>query len=280
MEFVHCNSNDKAYQRGLNQLLSTVFQDFSFWLDQDLWDQRYESFAIVEDGLFVANICVFHTDILCRGQRRRALSLGAVCTLPAYRGRGYSRALMERILAQYPQTPMYLSANPSVLAFYPRFGFRRVTEMLPALSQCIDNDVSACKLAYGDPRIWAHVRDRVNFSPTLDCANTDTVTMFDIAQGDLADSIYALPEVSALVVGRQQDARLHLAAVFATKPLTWDILLPWLPFRGVERVTFGFMPDALGAPFTLEEEPDQELIFVRGEPWDLAQWKFPELSWT
>ena len=90
----------------------------------------------------MANVCVFKTQALWRGRPHLALSLGAVCTDPLNRGKGYARALMERVFARYPDTPMYLSANEDVLNFYPRFGFRRVHEKLPALSIAIDNDCS------------------------------------------------------------------------------------------------------------------------------------------
>ncbi len=279
MEFVFNNGNDKEYQRGLNVLLTKVFQDFSFWMDQDLWDERYESYAIVEDGRFVSNICVFRTQVLWRGEPHLALSLGAVCTDPDYRGRGYSRMLMDRVLERYPHTPMYLSANPSVVEFYPKFGFQRVYEKRPMLSCAIDNALPPKKLTYNDPKVYEYVRGRKNFSRLLDCANTETVAMFDLYQRPFVDSLYEVPECKAMVVAEQQGDVLTLYGVYALRNLAWDELQARLPFAGVRRVEFGFMPDGLGVPYAMEEF-DGEIVFVRNLGVELGDFKFPDLSFT
>lgn len=61
-----------------------------------------------------------------------------------YRGRGLSRQLMEHIMATYEDIPMYLSANESVLDFYPRFGFERVYKKQP-VSTGLDCDLGDFK---------------------------------------------------------------------------------------------------------------------------------------
>jgi len=279
MPIVFCNSNDKTYQRGLNALLSQVFFDFSFWYDLNLWDERYESYAIVEDGRFVSNICVFKTRILWRGRPCLALSLGAVCTDPQYRGRGHARTLMEHVLGRYPDTPMYLSANEGVLDFYPRFGFRRVFEKQPALACSIDNDCRPVRLAFDDPKVTAYVRGRRIFSTIVDCANADTVTLFHIHLGPYKDCLYELADCGVLLVASQEEETLSLHGAFAPRPVAWSELVPRLPFAGVRRVEFGFAPDVLGAPFHWEEVAGDPL-FVRGVDCDLGDFKFPDLCFT
>ena len=51
-------------------------------------------------------------------------------TDPKYRGKGYSRILMEAIMKEYEGKVdgIYLYANDSVLDFYPRFGFTKRDE--------------------------------------------------------------------------------------------------------------------------------------------------------
>lgn len=279
MPFVFCNSNDKEYQRGLNVLLTRVFQDFSFWYDLNLWDERYESHAIVEDGKFVSNICVFKTQVLWHGEPRLALSFGAVCTDPEYRGRGYSRALMDRVLARYPGTPMYLSANDGVLGFYPRFGFRRVREKLPVFDCVIDNRLEPRKLAYDDPKAAAYPRDRKVFSARLDCLNSDNVAQFYIHQGKYKECLFEIPECETMLAAEREGEKLKVHGVFSLRPVKWGELLPRLPFSGVRRVEFGFAPDALGIPFRWEEF-EGEPLFVRGVDCDLGEFKFPDMYFT
>lgn len=42
------NSDDKKYQALLNKLLKNIFFDFQFWYDLNLWDDNYESYAILK----------------------------------------------------------------------------------------------------------------------------------------------------------------------------------------------------------------------------------------
>ena len=47
---------------------------------------------------------------------------------------------MEHIIEKYEGTPMYLFANEDVVNFYPKFGFKRVSEKLPVCHCEINND--------------------------------------------------------------------------------------------------------------------------------------------
>lgn len=283
MPIACCRTNDKCYQRRLNALLSPIFFDFSFWYDLNLWDERYESYAIAPDnvnGSLVSNLCVFKTRILWRGKPPvEALSLGAVCTHPLHRNKGFARMLMEHLLARYPNTPMYLSANESVLDFYPRFGFRPVREKLPVLFCAIDNACPTTKLAFDDPKIAWYIRERKVFSGLLDCANTDSVTLFHIHLGPYKDCLYEISACQALAVAEQEGDTLRLHGLFALRPVCWEELAAHLPFAGVRRVAFGFAPDALGAPFHWEAF-DGEALFVRGVACELGDFKFPDLCFT
>jgi len=282
MPIICCNTDDKDYQRRLNALLSPIFLDFSFWYDLNLWDERYESYAVTLDGAagpIVSNICVFKTRLLWRGAPVEALSLGAVCTDPRHRGKGYARMLMERVLARYPRQPMYLSANESVLDFYPRFGFRPVREKLPALICTIDNASPPAKPAFDDPKVARYVRERKVFSNLLDCANADPVALFHIHLGPYKDCLYEIPECQALAVAGQEGETLRLYGLFALRSVRWEELAARLPFAGVRRVEFGFAPDALGAPFHWEEF-DGDALFVRGARCELGDFKFPDLCFT
>jgi len=122
MEISFCNGNDKEYQHKLNNLLKDIFFDFGFWYDLNLWDENYESYSIAENGEIVSNICVYKTQILFNGKQYSALSVGAVATKREYRGRGLAGTLMKHIVDKYDNVPMYLSANDSVVNFYPKFG--------------------------------------------------------------------------------------------------------------------------------------------------------------
>lgn len=279
MQISFNNGNDKEYQYRLNNLLKSVFFDFQFWYDLNLWDENYESYSIVENGEIVSNICVFKTQILFNQKQYSALSVGAVATKKEYRGRGLSRALMEHIIKKYDTVPMYLSANDSVVDFYPKFDFKRIYEKLPICECKINNDVMPNKLSYDDPRVWNYVYNRVNFSQKLDCLNTACINIFHIYWGYLRNCIYELPEIETMVIARQEREILKLIGVFSLKDISFSDLARHLPFTNVNRIEFGFMPCWPDVNYIMKEY-ETDPLFVRGLRCDSGDFKYPELSVT
>jgi N-acetylglutamate synthase-like GNAT family acetyltransferase len=49
--------------------------------------------------------------------------LASIAVVPAWRGSGVARAIIQRLLADYPP-PLYLTCRASLGPFYERFGFR------------------------------------------------------------------------------------------------------------------------------------------------------------
>ncbi len=279
IKIVFCNSNDKEYQKKLNELLKDIFLDFKFWYDVNLWDDNYESYSITVDDKIVSNICIYKAKIRFSGKEHLALSVGAVATHEDYRGQGLSRKLMEHIIDKYQDIPMYLSANSSVVDFYPRFGFERAFEKLPTCHINIENHINPIKLHYNDDRVQRYVYSRTNFSDEFDCLNTASVNMFHLHLGYLHHCIYELPDLSTMLVAEQNGTTLHVYGVFSTKKITFRELLEYLPFEGIKKMTFGFTPCWKDIEYTMEE-CETDPWFVRGINCDLGDIKFPELSIT
>lgn len=288
MRRVFCNGNDKAYQRKLNALLREVFFDFSFWYDLNLWDDRYESYAWEEDGRIVANLCAFRMKMRFHGHDCDALSIGAVATHPAYRGRGLARSLFEEVFARHPHTPVYLSANESVLDFYPKLGFRRVCEQLPVAEVALENaedlenpenPKNPCRVRHDDPRVRELVFARRHFADALDCLNAETIAMFHLYLPPLRDQLYLLPALNTLVAASREGETLRLHGVFSGGPVSFAALAAQLPFSGISRIEFGFMPPWPDCVYRMEEFAG-ELWFVRGLACDLGAVRFPEMAVT
>ena len=279
MEISFNNSNDKNYQKQLNALLKPIFLDFQFWYDLDLWDKNYESYSIIQNDKILSNISVFKADILMNWKQYRALSVGAVATRPDCRGHGYSRLLMEHIISRYPDTPMYLSANDKVVDFYPRFGFKRIYEKLPVSHYKINNTIRPNKLPFDSPIILNYLHNRVNFSQKLDCLNTSSINMFHIHLGHLKEHIYHIPGLETILIAKQKGSTLKIIGVFSLKHISFLDFARHLPFAGVEKIEFGFMPcwDDLDYKMT---ECEADPFFTRGVKCNLGDFKFPELSIT
>lgn len=276
------NRGDSHYKTLRNDLIQEVF-GFTFvkWDALGLWDDRYESYSIIEDGKMLSNIFVYKVELLIGGKVFRAYQLGGVATRKDCRGQGLSRQIMEHILERYPETPLFLFANRNVLDFYPRFGFKRVTESLPYVCMSIDNSqAQVCKLAL-DSDIYASILyNRKIFSGMLDCTNTQSVQIFNVMMS-YPDSIYHIPERGCIVIAKQDGDKLFIADIIAIKQIQFDALAPFLPFSGISRVEFGFCPDWLDVKCEWERiTDDNDAMFIRGE-WPLPrQFKVPATSIT
>lgn len=279
MEIICCNTNDKIYQSRLNKLLTENFLDFQFWYDLELWDENYESYSISDGEEIVSNICVYKTKIIFNGKIQLALSLGAVATKKEYRGRGFSRNIMEHIFRKYKNVPMYLSANENVIDFYKKFGFKQVYEKSPIYFVSVDSKISAKKLKYDDNKVINYVYNRVNYSTKLDCLNTAPINMFHIHLGYIKSDIYELSDIETMIVANQCEEILKIKAMYSLKKISLNDLIENLPFSGVDKIEFGFMPDFEGVNFEMEYN-EADPWFVKNINCDLGEIKFPELSLT
>jgi predicted N-acetyltransferase YhbS len=271
------NHNDKLYEELFDDLIKDVF-GFSFvpWFDRKLWDERYESYSIIEKGRMLANICIYKTEMNVYGKPFNALQFGGVATRKEERGKGLSRLLMEHILEKYPNMPAFLGANPSVTEFYPRFGFRPVQTYHPKIQAAINNSkCEAIKLKPDDIAVTQAIQNRIMHSNTLDSLNTQSIQMFHLLL-DFSDAIYHLPNHDTIVVAEQKGEMLFIADVIAKTHISFGTLQKELPFNGIKCVEFGFCPDWLGV--ALEWEPvdtAKEPYFVRGK-WNLPEkFRFP-----
>ena len=190
-----------------------------------------------------------------------------------------ARLLMEHIIEKYDNVPMYLSANDSVVNFYPGFGFERIYEKLPVCEYTVNNDIITHRLRFDDHRVWNYVYNRVNFSQKLDCLNTAAINIFHIYWGYLRDCIYELPEIETMVIARQNGEVLKLIGVFSLKEIDFSALVKYLPFTDVRKIEFGFMPCWTDIKYMMQEY-ETDPLFVRGLRCDLCDFKFPELSVT
>jgi len=279
MEISFYNSNDKEYQVKLNKLLSKVFLDFKFWYDLDLWDENYESYSISDDGEIVSNICVYKTHVIFDGKEQLALSIGAVATKIEYRGRGFSRKIMENIIKKYHGVPMYLSANEDVIEFYTKLGFERAYEKLPTIDIEVDNNPAIKKLKFDDDKVKEYVYNRINYSNQMDCLNTASINMFHIHLGYLKEDIYELEELKTMIVAYKSDETLKIKAIYSLEKISFSDLLKSLPFSGIKKIEFGFMPTYENLNLSMVED-DADPWFIRNISCDISNIKFPELSTT
>ena len=79
--------------------IKTFHLDFHSWYQNGFWKDRYIPYAVTDGKTVAANVSVNVMDMVWDGAKRRYIQLGTVMTAPEYRGKGFSRRLMEEVLS-------------------------------------------------------------------------------------------------------------------------------------------------------------------------------------
>ena len=274
------NCSNPQYEAIFNDFLSEVFGiSFAPWFERKLWDRRYESYSIIKEEKMLANVCIFKTELLIRGRRVLANQFCAVGTRKCARGKGFSRLLMEHVLALYPNTPAYLFANSKVLDFYPRFGFQPIQTYRPVISVKINNDqAKAVKISV--EAAASSLGSRGAYSDTIDCLNTIPVQIFHLLM-NYSDDIYRLPVRDIIVVAKQKGAKLFIADIILKEPVPFEQIGEHLPFADIDTVEFGFTPDWLNVtPYWESVDINSVPFFVKSNLDIPIIFRFPAMSET
>jgi predicted N-acetyltransferase YhbS len=284
-----CHSDNNRHDRFF-EFVTSIFKlgrTFFDWGARGGWVAGYEVFAIVVDDRIVSTVGRQAMRYVINGKARNGYQIGAVATRREHRNRGLARLLMERVLAELdaPDQPVILFANPSVLDFYPRFGFRRRAQY----------------------RFVAHidVRPADTLAPSLDLARaTDRVWLANhcarahaIGRGFTARDYYPallfhltrelrkavrLDSFGAVVVTQQDGERLLIQDLLATRPFSLTDALPHLCANPTRTIEFGFHPEMWWPNTeTLPLDDSESPLFVRGAAAGVREpVRFPDLAHT
>jgi predicted N-acetyltransferase YhbS len=244
--------------------------NWQVWLDRGGWTTDYEVFALLDGDQIVSSVGRSRMQLIHNGHAVAGYQLGAVGTLPHYRGRGLARRLMDEIVGEldHPDQPIILYANDSVVDFYPRFGFRRIAQK----QSVADVSIAPAKMpaARFDPGDAAHRPKLRNLfgrampiRGPLSAANYYSIALWHLSCSPI--SAFWLPEFDALVAATTKNERLIVHDVIAARPFDLNGALPRLIERPVTRVEFCFDTEDgwATAPCSLLDDSDEPL-FVRG----------------
>lgn len=262
------------------------------WRDRGGWTDRYEVFTLSDESGLVASIGRSRLTLMLGGRAHPGFQLGAVATHPAWRGRGLARRLMRRVLAECdtPEQPVLLFANPSVLDFYPRFGFRalklRRSRAVAPASPAAPAPMLDPARAADRARLAGLCAGALPHAGPLAPVDYGWLALWHLNSGHPRAHLLEAPEVpaeapGALVVSSLRDDWLVLHDIFA--PTRFDLapLIPRLIDRPVRGVEFSFDPAGWwpGATADLPAPPGATL-FLRGLPALGGPVRFPDLAHT
>lgn len=283
MDITQLDRNDPKQMEMLDCLMERVFGfTFERWRASGRWDDRYVCHTISDGERVIASVSAASLELLVGGRPLKAIQLGAVATLPEYRGRGLARQVMEHVLRTYASTPMLLFAHRGVLGFYSKFGFRQAPEAQPSLALTKPTGGSACQRLTPDSPVLARLLSgRRRVSGIIDARDADYINWFHILM-EFPDDIYHIPEHDAIIVARRHERKLVIFDVLGGDGTAFEELLQPLPFASIDSVEFAFTPDWLCPHYDLapfDADSADSYLYVRGLDFPTGA-KFPYLAMT
>ena len=217
MEIKHAYKENKDLRDSFNELAGKVFGlNFEGWYQNGYWTDAYDPYSVIIDGKVVANVSVNRCDMNYRGKVVHLIQLGTVMTDPDYRGKGYSRLLMEKIMEDYKDADgIYLYGNDSVAEFYPRFGFTESREYCYSRDVSTGSERTAVMVPMTCKNEWDKVADIIDSTgqnADVYMVNNTGLYMFYLSQF-MQENTFYIAELDTYAVAEIEEETLILHAV-------------------------------------------------------------------
>lgn len=266
MEIRHEYRDNKELRDSFNELAGKVFGlNFEGWYQNGYWKNAYDPYSVIADGKVVSNISVNRCDMNYKNRIVHLIQLGTVMTAPEYRGKGYSRLLMERVLKDFEGADgIYLYGNDSVAEFYPRFGFKESKEYCYSKEVAIDSDRFAEAVPMSGKIDWdkmAEILNSTKQNAELYMVNNTGLYMFYLSQF-MQENTFYIPDLDTYAIAEIEEGTLILHAVIGTGDI--DKVISSFG-KEIKHVKLGFTPkDTTG--FTKSEVVEEDChFFVNGK---------------
>ena len=276
---------DKQYFDLLDKLASATFGiALSEWNESGLLGSNYIPYSFIADGKIAANVSanIFTCEI--SGQTYQVVQLGTVMTDPAYRKLGLAGKLMRHVLSVYEKDSLFifLFANPSVLEFYPRFGFVRAKQSRYVFrSSDLRSERELDLRSSFRPVYWENEADRklitdiagtrVPLSDSFGLIGDAPFRALFLSDQENTGKLFYSEELDTVAVMSREGQTLYVQDLFCrsgtqgkSRRVYMDRVLSSLPLKDVDRVECGFTLDTSfnnTAENLVDEEAD--VLFVR-----------------
>ena len=254
-------------RRSFNELAEKVFGlNFENWYKNGFWKDNYIPYSVIEDGKVVSNVSVNACNMNYDGRVVKLIQLGTIMTDPDYRGKGYSRILMERVISDYKDKVdgIYLFANDSVLDFYPRFGFKTGKEY--QYSKDVDNTGEDRTVLFpmADKEAWDKmvrlIEDKEQNSRFYMVENTG-LYMFYLSQF-MQENTYYIESCDSYAVAEVEDDTLILHTIIGKGDV--DQVVSAFGIK-IKKVVLNFTPHVTYAFEENELHEEDTTLFVMGK---------------
>lgn len=261
--------------------------DFREWFERGFWNDQFIPYSIVIDGKIIANVSISKLRLLIDDKEKSGIQIGSVGTLPEYRGQGFARKLMNYVIDQHEDSTdlFFLFANETVLDFYPRFGFRHVTQTI--FSQNLSNfhpDFSGRKLDINSETDMSIIKPLVNnrapLTQIFGALDHSFITFWHLLN-IFPENIIYLDDANVIIIATESNQELHIFDVIFTENVAISELIgKVIQNDTTNTVVYHFPPDQLNFHYD-DTIPCDDPLFVRGDfPIDGRKFKFPVTAQT
>ncbi|KZE53978.1 GNAT family acetyltransferase [Brevibacillus parabrevis] len=249
--------HNQTYKKSFNELAKQVFQlDFHEWYTRGCWNDDYICYSYVDGEKVIANVSVNKMIVTSNGRTYQALQLGTVMTHPDYRQQGLAAKLTNHVIAKYEKDYdfLYLFANPSVLDFYPKFGFQKVQESRFTLmtSHVKAKTTTAPKAALRKldvdsaddfARMKEFAASRVPVSTRWGVQGSEHLSLFYFLIV-FPDSLYYIEEEDVIVLFEREGDLLHVFDIVSKRTVDSERIIEHLLSDETNVIQFHFMPES------------------------------------
>ena len=266
MEIKHAYKENKDLRDSFNELAGKVFGlNFEGWYQNGYWTDAYDPYSVIIDGKVVANVSVNRCDMNYRGKVVHLIQLGTVMTDPDYRGKGYSRLLMEKIMEDYKDADgIYLYGNDSVAEFYPRFGFTESREYCYSRDVSTGSERTAVMVPMTCKSEWDKVADIIDSAEQnadMYMVNNTGLYMFYLSQF-MQENTFYIPALDTYAIAEFEDGTLILHAVIGKGDI--DKVIDSFG-REIRHVQLAFTPKDTAGFIKSEVTEEDSHFFVKGK---------------
>ena len=266
MVIEHEYRDNEELRRSFNELAGKTFGlSFEGWYQSGFWKDEYDPYSVIEDGKVVANVSVNRCDMNYKGNVVHLIQLGTVMTDPDYRGQGYARLLMERVLEDNKDADgIYLYGNDSVVDLYPKFGFTESKEYSYSKDVSTDADRTAVMVPMSEKKEWdkmAGILSSVDQNADMYMVNNTGLYMFYLSQF-MQENTFYIPELDTYAIAEIEDRELILHAVIGTGDV--DKVIASFG-KDIAHVQLCFTPKDTAGYIRSEVVEEDTHFFVRGK---------------
>ncbi|MGO2266031.1 GNAT family N-acetyltransferase [Vagococcus salmoninarum] len=249
--------------------------DFTTWSEGGFWQSEYLPYGFITENEVVANASVQKMTLVIAGQEYQAIQIGTVMTKASHRNQGLAKQLIQEIMTDYQGSVdlIYLFANETVLDFYPKLGFQRVSEFQGKLVLA-ENQLkrTQSKLIQLDPNkiedvecVFKLAKNRQMISQNIGVKDNHNLLMIYFLLG-FPENTYYLAELETVVMMEQVDKTLHVFDLIYQGEQAVSDLLEKLVTEEIEELILYFNPQEIIPNLQFSEIINEDdCLFVRGK---------------